>query len=124
MGPAEGQILKLTLVGFMAELQTPFLQAGDKIEVTFELPVTKKLVKEQCVVIKLYNQWRPQEESSPGPETLDASANTPAPIPIPGHKPGTVQHIAEIHFKPLTQAGKSAINEFLRRLHGSTPPSA
>jgi hypothetical protein len=97
-GPAQGKILKLTQTGFLIELATQFLQAGDKIEVTFETPVQHKTVKESCVVIKLYNQHR-------------------------GSKEGGVQHIAEIHFKPLTHEGKTAITNFLNLLaaHSGNP---
>ncbi len=90
-GPAQGKILKLTQMGFLIELATPFLQAGDKLEVTFETPVLHKTVKETCVVIKLYNKHT-------------------------GSKEGGVQHIAEIHFKPLTPVGKTAITSFLNLL--------
>jgi hypothetical protein len=90
-GPAQGSILKLTQLGFLCELATPFLQVGDKLEVTFETPIKHKTVKEKCVVIKLYNQHT-------------------------GSKDGVVQHIAEIHFKPLTQEGKTAITNFLNLL--------
>lgn len=94
-GPATGKILKLTQIGFLIELASPFLQVGDKIEASFELPVTHKYIKENCLVIKIYNQHL---------GTLD-------------HK---VQHIAEIHFKPLTAESRTAITAFLNLLRASS----
>jgi hypothetical protein len=87
-GPVPASILKLTPLGFLAEIATPFLQAGEKIEVSFDTPIHRKSVKEKCVVIKLYAQ----------------------------HAGANVQHIAEIHFKPLSQDGHSAITGFLNLL--------
>lgn len=118
MGPAQANILKLTLVGFIAEIKTPYLKVGEKLEVSFEIPVTHKQIKQQCVVIKLYNQWRPPEDA----KTPQEGANTPAPVDVPGHKPGTVQHLAEIHFKPLTQDARRAINDFLKKINGGILP--
>jgi hypothetical protein len=90
-GPVPAKILKLTQAGFLAEIASPILQAGEKLEVTFETPVLHATVKEQCVVIKLYTKHS-------------------------GIQGAGVQHIAEIHFNPFSLAGKTAVTNFLNQL--------
>ena len=78
LGPAKAEILKLTYVGFMAEIGESKIQAGDKLEVTFEFPVVHLRMKELGVVVKLYNQFAPlpkmNSEAAGKPEAKPATS--------------------------------------------------
>lgn len=119
LGPAKAQILKLTLLGFIAEIGESKIQAGDKLEMAFELPVVHMKVKELGVVVKLYNQFAPLRpnsavegtpQSSSQPSTAEA---TNSKVDRHGVEFGGVMHLAEIHFKPLSPEGRKTINHFL-----------
>lgn len=54
--PAQGQIMKLTDVGFLMKVpSTQFYKVGENCQVQFELPVVHETVKAQCKVVKTYD---------------------------------------------------------------------
>ncbi|MCM2281828.1 MAG: hypothetical protein NDI61_08270 [Bdellovibrionaceae bacterium] len=129
LGPAKAEIRKLTYIGFMAEIGESKIQAGDKLEITFVLPVVHLSVKEQCVVVKLYNHFAMKGSTlntKSGSDTsvkVDVQTASVAPTATnrSGLNLGEVMHMAEIHFKPLSANGKKNIGQFLKML--SQPPS-
>ena len=121
LGPAKAEILKLTYVGFMAEIGESKIQAGDKLEVTFEFPVVHLRMKELGVVVKLYNQFAPlpkmNSEAAGKPEAKPATSPAEtSKVDRHGVEMGGVMHLAEIHFKPLSAKGKQNISQFLKML--------
>ena len=53
--PTQGQILKLTPVGFLARFQSDFFKVGDNYHCQFELPVYHTQISEPVKVIKTYD---------------------------------------------------------------------
>ena len=53
-GDLQGQVVKLTIQGFIASASSVPLQPGDKLECSFELPVIHEVIATGCVLIKLY----------------------------------------------------------------------
>lgn len=122
LGPAQAGVLKLTLFGLLAEIGESKIQAGDKIEISLEMPVVRLKLKELGIVVKLYNQFAPPPKLAADQGGRDAP---PAQPPGGSTNPkadrsarefGGVVHLAEIHFKPLSAEGKTKIAEFLKML--------
>jgi hypothetical protein len=111
-----GQIVKLTVQGFLVEFNLKTIKPGDKIEVAFELPVLKHSINEACVVVKLYNQWAvgsgPAEGAAPesaAPKDAKVAAQTPgAPV-----TPAKVVQLVECHFTNLNNSSRERIQSFL-----------
>lgn len=122
LGPSNAEILKLNYVGCMAEIGESKIQTGDKLEISFELPVVHLHVKEQGVVVKLYNQFAPLPNVKTDVATVgrpEKSAGTdPKASSSDRASDGLtyVMHLAEIHFKPLSADGKKRISQFLKAL--------
>lgn len=53
--PTQGQILKLTPIGFLARFQSDFFKVGDNYHCQFELPVYHTQISEDVKVIKTYD---------------------------------------------------------------------
>jgi len=51
-----GKILKLTLKGFLAEVENPQLTVHEKTEANFTLPVLGEDLKEPVLVVKTYDR--------------------------------------------------------------------
>lgn len=109
-GAFNGQIVKLTPQGFLAEVPVPTLQPLERLECAFELPVLHKSVASGVVVVKVYNQW------NGGAQGAQAKATTTAPPTGPGPAASTspVVHLVELHFQSLPDASKNHITSFLK----------
>lgn len=121
------QIMKLTYVGVLAEVTLPQIQAGDKLDITFELPVLHLPVHEHAVVIKLYNHFAGVPVGEEGKKAATPAADKASEKT--GEKTydtryGNVMRIVEIHFKPLSEKGKKNIGMFLKHLGHPTGPSS
>ncbi len=124
------QILKLTLVGVMADVSVSRIKAGDQLSLSFNLPGIQRLLQEPVVVVKFYNKFvepSSEKKSAAGGSTSPAQGSPPtggaaqgaaggqgaAAQGAGGVKPetpyGNVQHITELHFKPLSSTTASAI---------------
>lgn len=104
-GVIQGQVVKLTLQGFLAEVPSSALQTGEKVQVSFELPVLHAVINEPGVMVKLYTQWGGRGQTQGPAEASSAASNV--------HH----LHLIEIHFKPLSIAGSESISTFLRSLN-------
>jgi hypothetical protein len=99
------QVMKLTPLGFLAEISENTLQPGEKFDCTFDIPVMHRTINEPVVMIKLYNQWGGSLTDAP-PASAGASTAT-----------GTsVLRLIEVHFVALSSAGKANIVAFLTSL--------
>ncbi len=120
------QILKLTLVGVMADVSASQIKAGDQLQLTFSLPGIQRQLQENVVVVKFYNKFAEpgsqKKTSSDGATSMARSSSdsggggdhgSGAGGSSGGSKLdtpyGNVQHITELHFKPLTSNTASAI---------------
>ncbi len=115
-GPFPADILKLTTFGFMAEIGERKLQTGDKVEISFEMPVVRLRVKEPGVVVKLYNRLAPAPKLDPEPARPPSGDSASEKADRRGIEFSDVMHLAEIHFKPLSVEGKTRIARFLKAL--------
>ena len=88
-----GAIMKLADLGFLAELSSGLVAAGDKFDFTFELPVSHKMISGQGVVVKVYNQF---------------SGATGSLI------------TAEIHYRVLSNPHRADISNFVRAVSGQS----
>ena len=114
-----GQIQKVTLEGFLAEIPSTSLQPGDRLDISFELPVHRKSVVQTGVTVKLYSQWGAQKTAAaavatPAPQAESTSSNLTFGSPTAEGR--AVVQLVEIHFQPLTDAGRSAISQFMRAI--------
>ena len=91
-GPHKGNILKLTFIGFLAEVPDAFV-TGNKLDVQFILPVLGLEFKEPVVVIKVYDQY--QGKTDKGAE---------------------VYRLVEFHFRTIGQDAKEKIGRFLKKI--------
>jgi hypothetical protein len=108
-----GQVQKMTLEGFLAEIPSTPLQPGDRLEVSFEIPVFRVILKQSAVVVKLYNQWgatKSQPKVSAAPNAGDLTFGSPTAEGL------AVVQLIEVHFQPLTDTGRSAISQFMRAI--------
>ena len=113
-----GQIQKVTLEGFLAEIPSTSLQPGDRLDISFELPVHRVSVVQTGVTVKLYSQWGAQK-AAPGaapPTPQPESASSNLTLGSPTAEGRAVVQLVEIHFQPLTDAGRSAISQFMRAI--------
>lgn len=109
-----GQIVKLTLQGFLAEVGLGSLKPGDRFECSFELPVLHHFISSPGVMMKLYNQWSGSSEAAVG------VSNEPKP-PAPGEGSTSgpnVLHLIEFHFQNLSAENRGKIQAFLSALSG------
>lgn len=90
--PIVGQIVKLTMIGFLAEVSYPFV-VGHKVDCQFTLPVLGEEFKETMVVIKSYDQYKGKNEAG-----------------------AEIKRLSEFHFKSLNSKGKEILEGFLRRI--------
>lgn len=116
-GNLPGQVVKVTVQGFLVEFNLKTIKPGDKFEVWFELPVLKHSVTEPCVVVKLYNQW----SLGSGPSDVPASGGEPkaaaqTPTAAQGPAPAKVSQLVECHFVSLTPPNRERITHFLNAI--------
>lgn len=50
-----GNILKLTLKGFIMDMKSSFVKVGQEYLVVFEIPVLREFIRGKCKVIKTYD---------------------------------------------------------------------
>ena len=107
-GPVQGQLVKLTLQGFLAEIPSMSVQPGESLEVTFEIPVTHAVVKQHCVFVKIYSHW--------GPKATKTAPVTDSHLTLGSPKAEglSVLQLVEVHFQPLQEPGRSAILQFMK----------
>ena len=99
-GAFPGQILKMNLMGFIADIGAVQPRAGDRFEVTFDLPVLGHSVATVGVVVKTYNQL----------------GGVSAP---PGVASSNLACMVEMHFRGLNDVDKSKISSYLAQASGS-----
>lgn len=114
-GVLPGQVMKLTVQGFLVEFSLKTIKPGDKIEITFELPVLKHSITEACVVVKLYNQWALSSSGadSASPAVPPKDAKVAAQTPAAGVAPAKVTQLVECHFLNLNSSSRERIQSFL-----------
>lgn len=89
----EAKILKLTLVGVIAELPDTSLQVHEKHVIQGSLPLQTSQFSEQVSVIKTYDQYLKKTE-----------------------KGAEVQHLVELHFVKLSAVAEQMFAKFLRSI--------
>lgn len=119
-----GQIVRLTLQGFLAEIAPSNLQPGDRFEVSFSIPVINTAVTEPGVMIKLYSQWGAQKNDQKGSSSEPAAPEKDQPAPAPNAPNLTlgspsaegrpVVHLIEVHFQSLGLNARAAVSQFVR----------
>jgi hypothetical protein len=116
-GSVPGQVVKLTVQGFLVEFNLKTIKPGDKFEVWFEIPVLKHSVTEPCVVVKLYNQWAlgggPADAPPASTGEPKAAAQTPPATQV---TPAKVAQLVECHFVSLTAPNRERITQFLNAI--------
>ena len=109
-----GQIMKLTLQGFLAEVGVSTLKPGERFDCAFELPVLHYQVAAPGVMVKLYNQWGGK------PDAPAAGTSTNAPLtllPTVGDDSlAKVVHLIEYHFTNLSSQNRTKIQIFLNAI--------
>ena len=116
-----GQIVRLTLQGFLAEVAPSNLQPGDRFDVSFTIPVLNASISEPVVMIKLYSQWGEQNRAS-SPTVTNAEKDPQGSTPVgpnltsgsPKAEGRPVVHLIEVHFQSLGLTARSAITQFVR----------
>lgn len=89
----KGNVVKLTLRGFLAEIPGNPLAVQEKYEAQFALPVMGDNVKEPVVVIKIYDKFQGKTDQKV-----------------------EVYRLVEFHFKALNLNEKTSIEKFLRQI--------
>lgn len=92
-----GQIVKLTALGFLAEVSVSNIQPLERMECSFTFPVLLTSMTEPIVTVKIYNQWT-------GSVSRDQAA---------GPTQGPVVHLVEMHFTALSHEAKATLKSFL-----------
>lgn len=87
-GPAQARILRLELIGFLADVDSKILVVGDVHQVDFELPVLHFPVSQSTKIIKTYDRTRE----------------------------GKVERLVEFHFEKIGDDTKNNIIAFLRSI--------
>ncbi|MES2964946.1 MAG: hypothetical protein V4760_13730 [Bdellovibrionota bacterium] len=113
-----GQIVKLTVQGFLVEFNLKTIKPGDKFDVYFELPVSKHSVNESCVVVKLYNQWAlgTPTDAVPGSDGMGKEPKVAAQTPSPAVAPAKVAQLVECHFINVNSSSRERIQMFLNQI--------
>ncbi len=103
------QIVKLTTLGFLAEIAPSPLQPGEKFEVSFEFPVLHERLTETVVMVKLYQSWG---ATSAAPASPQPNPEADGGNPSRRSSIGIVQLI-EMHFVGLSLQGRRNIDSYL-----------
>lgn len=90
-GPIQGEILRLTLKGFIADINSRFLKVGEVCQVSFELPVSRYPVAQGVVVMKTFDRRNLMAQK--------------------------IDRLAEFHFGQLNEEQKKNISLFLAAIH-------
>jgi hypothetical protein len=101
-GAAQIQILKLTPIGFIADVGRQVFKVADEHAYRFELPVLRAGLAGQMKVIKTYDQF--------------FGKATPSPTAPPAAPATVAQRRVEFHFIGLGDEARDLINDFLRRI--------
>ncbi|MBX9768511.1 MAG: hypothetical protein K2X47_14650 [Bdellovibrionales bacterium] len=89
----DAKILKLTIVGVIAELPDTSLQVHEKHLIQGSLPLQNVQFSEQVSVIKTYDQYLKKTENG-----------------------AEIQHLVELHFVKLSTAAEQMFVKFLRSI--------
>jgi hypothetical protein len=89
----DAKILKLTLIGVIAELPDTSLQVHEKHTIQGVLPVQNTAFAEGVAVIKTYDQYMGKNEAG-----------------------AQIQHLVELHFVKLSAVGESTFTKFLKSI--------
>ena len=119
VGPVQGQLVKLTLQGFLAEMPIMNVQPGETLEITFEIPVTHAVVKQHCVLVKIYSHWGSATHNKSHNQADNSTKPAPAvdshlTLGSPKAEGLSVLQLVEVHFQPLQEPGRSAIIQFMK----------
>jgi hypothetical protein len=118
-----GQLVKLTQIGFLAEVPLGGLKSGDKCECEFTTPVLNQIVLLPCIVVKLYTQrttgTNPAIQIPPADGKPETAADKNAPA---GTSPKTIMLI-EFHFGATTAQAREAIVAFINAANKAAPPA-
>ena len=95
-----GNIVKLTLVGFLVELNEVVINVQQKFSVSFEFPVLEKAIETSVHVVKTYDQFRDPTVPPVNPD------GTPAPESV-------AVRLAELHFLQAESHDRDKIKQFL-----------
>jgi hypothetical protein len=87
-----GQILKMSQVGFLAEVASASVRVGEKVDVQFKLPVLHHEISTTGLIIKIYNQLTGGIGASGAKNIV----------------------VTEVHFKAMSETSKAHITEFLK----------
>jgi hypothetical protein len=112
---SDGKIVKLTAVGFMAEMNN-FFKVADQYKVAFDVPVVGESIQCSGKVIKTYDRYRDEDAAKKSIDRIKKPAMTPGPANSPGaapQAPNTKIHLVEIHFLDLTTKQKDTVKRFL-----------
>lgn len=88
-----GKVLKLTMVGLMADMKHEVLKVGDIWPADFTLPVVGHRIEVELRVIKTFDRFA----AGPG-RSADSSV---------------AERIVELHFNKISDEQKRAVNRFL-----------
>ena len=91
-------ILKMTSLGFLADLGPFQPKTGAKMEISFELPVVHHNISSHVIVVKTYNQLGPGQVA-----------------PTPGTPASNIHCIGEMHFRSLSDADREQLSKFLEQ---------
>lgn len=95
-GNRSGNIILLTENGVLLELPIGSVQPGDKVDVSFQLPVSSEVVQFSGVVVKVYNQL--------------IGVSTPEGAP-----PSAIQRL-EVHIRAIDSMSRNRIERFLDQI--------
>lgn len=95
-GIRTGQVILLTNTGVLLEAPSAAVLPGEKVEVSFQLPVLAEVVQFSGVIVKVYNHM--------------------AGVTVPeGAPPSSMQRL-EIHFRVIDSTSRNHIARFLDQI--------
>lgn len=107
------QIMKLTNLGFLAEIAPAPIQPGEKFEVHFEFPVLHRFLTELVVMVKLYQSWGASSSSLPQASSAKEGENTSQSQQQPAASHVGIVQLIEMHFLGLSAEGRKNIDTYL-----------
>lgn len=95
-GTRQGNIVLLTETGVLLEIPIASVQPGDKVDVTFQLPVLAENVEFSGVVVKVYNSLIGDSQHSGAPSSA-------------------IQRL-EVHIRGIDSSSRNRIRRFLDQI--------
>lgn len=95
-----GNIVKLTLTGFLIELNDHFVSVAELYACSFHFPVIEAGVCEPVKVVKTYDQFRPPTHPAVAVDGQSSSDSVAV-------------RVAELHFEKLQLESRDKIKKFL-----------